>query len=80
MRLKYWRQCITQKELSCEFEVGEVTIHGTIVWVESTLVESGKFCLLGKKVFCDDVSEVEVVWWMCWRVLWGGRKKSEKVL
>jgi hypothetical protein len=61
MSLKYWRQYITQKELSYEFEVGEATTHDTIVWVENTLVKSGKFSLLGKKALCREESEVEVV-------------------
>jgi hypothetical protein len=40
MSLKYWRQYITQKELSYEFEVGEATTHDTIVWVENTLLRA----------------------------------------
>jgi len=43
MSLKYWRQYITQKELAFEFCVGEATAHDIIVWVENTLVRSGKF-------------------------------------
>ena len=27
MSLKYWRQYVTQKELSFEFNVGEATVH-----------------------------------------------------
>jgi len=42
MSLKYWRQYVTQKELAFEFEVGEATTHDVIVWVENTLVKSGK--------------------------------------
>ena len=61
MSLKYWRQYVTQKELSYEFEVGEATTHDTIVWVENTLVKSGKFSLLGKKALYGDDTEVEVV-------------------
>jgi hypothetical protein len=61
MSLKYWRQYVTQKELSYEFEVGEATTHDTIVWVENTLVKSGKFCLPGKKVLMGEDTEVEVV-------------------
>ena len=49
MSLKYWRQYITQKELAFEFEIGEATVHDTIVWVENTLIQSGEFKLLGKK-------------------------------
>ena len=60
MTLKYWRQYVTQKELAFEFEVGEATVHDTIVWVESTLVKSGKFNLPGKKVLLED-NEIEVV-------------------
>ncbi|MGL4666422.1 MAG: helix-turn-helix domain-containing protein [Saezia sp.] len=60
MSLKYWRQYITQKELSFEFEVGEATVHDWIVWVEDVLVKSGKFSLPGKKALMDEV-EIEVV-------------------
>jgi hypothetical protein len=61
MSLKYWRQYITQKELSYEFEVGEATTHDTIVWVEHALVGCGKFSLPGKKALVGDETEVEVV-------------------
>jgi hypothetical protein len=61
LSLKYWRQYVTQKELSYEFEVGEATTHDTIVWVENTLVKSGKFSLPGKKALYGDDTELEVV-------------------
>ena len=60
MSLKYWRQYVTQKELSYEFEVGEATVHDTIVWVENTLIKSGKFSLPGKKALLEE-TEIEVV-------------------
>jgi len=60
MSLKYWRQYITQKELAFEFEVGEATVHDVIVWVEDTLVKSGKFSLPGKKALLED-NEIEIV-------------------
>ena len=60
MSLKYWRQYVTQKELAFEFEVGEATVHDTIVWVENTLVKCGKFSLPGKKALLED-NEIEVV-------------------
>lgn len=60
MSLKYWRQYVTQKELAFEFEVGEATAHDYIVWVEDTLVKSGKFSLPGKKALCED-NEIEIV-------------------
>jgi hypothetical protein len=60
MSLKYWRQYVTQKELAFEFEVGEATVHGVIVWVEDTLVKSGKFSLPGKKALLED-NEIEIV-------------------
>jgi hypothetical protein len=61
MSLKYWRQYVTQKELSYEFEIGKATTHDTIIWVENTLVKSGKFSLLGKKVLYGDDQEIGVV-------------------
>jgi transcriptional antiterminator len=60
MTLKYLRQYVTQKELAYEFEVGEATIHDTIVWVENTLVKSDKFKLPGKKVLLEDDS-IEII-------------------
>jgi len=60
MSLKYWRQYVTQKELSFEFNVGEATVHDWIVWTEDTLVKSEKFRLPGKKVLLED-NDIEVV-------------------
>ena len=60
MSLKYWRQYITQKELAFEFCIGEATAHDIIVWVENTLVKSGKFSLPGKKALLDN-NEIEIV-------------------
>ena len=60
LSLKYWRQYVTQKELAFEFEVGEATTHDTIVWVEDTLIKSGKFNLPGKEALLED-AEIEIV-------------------
>ena len=60
LSLKYWRQYVTQKELAFEFEVGETTAHDVIVWVEDTLVNSGKFSLPGKKALLED-DEIEII-------------------
>ena len=60
MTLKYMRQYVTQKELAYEFEVGEATVHDTIVWVENTLVKDEKFKLPGKKALLED-NEIEIV-------------------
>ena len=60
MTLKYLRQYVTQKELSYEFEVGEATVHDTIVWIENTLVKDKKFSLPGKKALVEDQS-IEIV-------------------
>ena len=60
MTLKYLRQYVTQKELAFEFEIGEATAHDIIVWVENTLVQSGKFSLPGKKSLCED-ADIEIV-------------------
>jgi len=47
MSFKYWRQYVTQLELSIEFQVGKATTHDVIVWVENSLAKSKKFSLLG---------------------------------
>jgi hypothetical protein len=61
LALKYWRQYVTQKELAFEFGVGEATAHDTIVWVEDTLIRSGKFALPGKKVLLEPDNDIEIV-------------------
>jgi hypothetical protein len=60
MALTYWRQYVTQKGLSFEFEIGEATVHDWIVWVEDTLVKCKKFRLPGKKALLDD-TKIEIV-------------------
>ena len=60
MTLKYWRQYVTQLELSVEFEVGEATTHDVIVWVENSLAQSKKFSLLGRGALLEH-SEIEIV-------------------
>ena len=60
MTLKYLRQYPTQLELAYEFEVGEATVHDTIVWVENTLVKDDKFKLPGKKVLLEE-NNIEVI-------------------
>jgi len=61
LTLKYLRQYVTQLELAHEFEVGEATVHDVIVWVEDTLIKSGKFALPGKKALMDEDGEIEVI-------------------
>ena len=46
MALKYWRQYVTQLELSIEFQVGEATTHDVVVWVENSLAKSKKLVCL----------------------------------
>jgi len=60
MTLKYWRQYVTQLELSIEFQVGEATTHDVIVWVENSLAKSKKFSLLGRNALLEH-PEIEIV-------------------
>ena len=60
MTLKYWRQYVTQLELSIEFQVGEATTHDVIVWVENSLAKSKKFSLLGRGALLEH-PEIEIV-------------------
>lgn len=60
MTLKYLRQYVTQKELAYEFEIGEATVHDTIVWVENTLVKDEKLKLPGKKALLED-ENIEII-------------------
>ena len=59
MTLKYWRQYVTQLELSIEFQVGEATTHDVIVWVENSLAKSKKFSLLGRNALLTH-PEIEI--------------------
>jgi hypothetical protein len=59
MSLKYWRQYVTQLELSIEFSVGEATTHDVIVWVEDSLAKSKKFSLLGRGALLEH-PEIEI--------------------
>jgi len=59
MTLKYWRQYVTQLELSIEFQVGEATTHDVIVWVENSLAKSKKFSLLGRGALLEH-PEIEI--------------------
>jgi hypothetical protein len=59
MTLKYWRQYVTQLELSIEFQVGEATTHDVIVWVENSLAKSKKFSLLGRSALLEH-PEIEI--------------------
>jgi hypothetical protein len=52
---------VTQKELAFEFGVGEQTARDTIVWIEDTLIKSGKFALPGKKVLLEPDNDIEIV-------------------
>ena len=60
MTLEYWRQYITFFELGFEYGVAESTSHDIVVWVEDTLIKSGKFSLPGKKALLED-NEIEIV-------------------
>ena len=60
MTLEYWRQYVTYFELGFEYGVAESTAHDIVVWVEDTLIKSGKFSLPGKKALLKE-EEIEVV-------------------
>jgi len=47
MTLRYLRHYDIQLKLAFDFEVGEATVHDTLVWVEDCLFESGLFALPG---------------------------------
>jgi len=60
MTMEYWRQYTTMFELGFEYGVSKSVVHDIIVWVENTLINSGKFSLPGKKALCED-AEIEIV-------------------
>jgi len=56
LSLEYWRQYVTFAELGFSYGVAESTAHDIVVWVEDTLIKSGKFRLPGKKALLEDKS------------------------
>jgi len=60
MTMEYWRQYPTMFELSFDYGVSKSVVHDIIVWVEDTLINSGKFKLPGKKALCED-NDIEIV-------------------
>jgi len=60
LALEYWRQYPTMFELSFEYGIAKSSVHFTIVWVENTLIKSGKFSLPSKKALLED-NDIEIV-------------------
>jgi hypothetical protein len=60
MTMEYWRQYPTMFELGFDYGVSKSVVHDIIVWVEDTLINSGKFKLPGKKALFED-NEIEIV-------------------
>jgi hypothetical protein len=60
MSLEYLRQYVTFAELGFNYGVCESTAQNYVVWVEDTLIKSGKFRLPGKKALLED-SKIEVI-------------------
>jgi len=60
MAMEYWRQYPTMFELGFQYGVSKSVVHDIIVWVENTLIKSGKFRLPGKKALCEN-NEIEIV-------------------
>jgi hypothetical protein len=60
MTMEYWRQYPTMFELGFQYGVSKSVVHDIIVWVENTLIKSGKFSLPGKKALYED-NEIEIV-------------------
>ncbi len=61
LTLSYWRHYRTQFDLGLEFGVSEATVCRTIDKIETVLVKSGQFRLLGKRQLQQAESEWEVV-------------------
>ena len=60
LALEYWRQYITFAELGFNYGVAESTAHDISVWVENTLIKSGRFNLPGRKALLED-SDLQIV-------------------
>ena len=60
MTLEYWRQYPTMFELGFEYGLAKSSVHSTIIWVENTLIKSGKFSLPSKKALLED-DDLEII-------------------
>ena len=58
---EYWREYRTYEHIAAIFSTTKSTVHRIIVWIEDTLVKSGKFSLPGKKSLAKSDVEWEVI-------------------
>lgn len=60
MTLRYLRHYDIQLKLAFDFEVGEATVHDTLVWVEDCLFESGRFSLPDTEQFLKEEAVTDI--------------------
>ncbi len=58
--LQYWREYRTYRHIAFDYGVGKTAIGDAVIWVEDTLIKSGLFSLLSKRILQKD-DEFEIV-------------------
>jgi len=61
MACQYWREYRTYEHIARTYGTTKSTVQRIIVWVENTLMKSGKFNLPGKKALRENEMEFEIV-------------------
>jgi len=61
MACGYWREYRTYEHIAATFGTTKSTVQRIIVWIEDTLIKSGKFSLPGKKALRKAEAEYEII-------------------
>lgn len=59
--LMYWREYRTYRHIAWDYGVGKSAIGKTVIWVEDTLIKSGRFALPSKRAMQKADSDIEIV-------------------
>jgi len=61
MACGYWREYRTYEHIAATFDTTKSTVQRIILWIEDTLIKSGKFSLPGKKALRKAETEYEII-------------------
>ena len=59
--LSYYREYRTMENIAIDYGVANSTVCDAILWVEKTLLKSGKFALPSKRKLAEDAPEVIII-------------------
>lgn len=59
--MMYWREYRTYRHIAWDYGVGKSTIGKTVIWVEDTLIKSGRFALPSKRIMQKADTDLEIV-------------------